>query len=201
MPLSSSARRLSLWTERLLMLAGAGALLYCAVVVVEAHGATRDAALIAADPATHELEATPSAVEILEKPGLVVGRIEIAKLGITAAIIGGIGDWDLKRGVGHVPGTAMPGGLGTMGLAGHRDTFFRALQDVKPQMEIRVAAADGQYRYIVDSTEVVTPEQVDVIATRERPGLSLITCFPFHYIGAAPKRFIVHAHLVSAAGE
>ncbi len=92
----------------------------------------------------------------------------------------------------------MLGGLGTTALAGHRDTFLRPLRHVALKMEIRAVSGAGSYRYIVDSTEIVNPEQVHVLDIQDRPELVLITCYPFEYVGAAPQRFIVHAHLVSA---
>ncbi|MDQ2834176.1 MAG: class D sortase [Acidobacteriota bacterium] len=107
----------------------------------------------------------------------------------------------LRRGVGHIPGTAVPGGLGTVGLAGHRDSFFRPLRRIAPKMDIRLVDAAGTFHYAVDSTEVVDPERVQVLDTAARPELTLITCFPFDFVGAAPRRFIVHAHLVSAAPD
>jgi sortase A len=107
----------------------------------------------------------------------------------------------LLRGAGHVPGTALPGGLGTVGIAGHRDTFFRPLRQIRPGMQIKVIGAAGAYRYRVDSTEIVDPEEVKVLDIASRPMLTLITCYPFNYIGAAPRRFIVHAHLLSVAPD
>lgn len=88
-----------------------------------------------------------------------------------------------------------------MGLAGHRDTYFRPLRRIAAKMEIQVVDQIGTYHYEVDSTEVVTPEQVEVLEIRQRPELTLITCYPFDFVGAAPKRFIVHAHLLSAAPD
>ncbi len=131
----------------------------------------------------------------------VLGKIEIPELNLSAAILQNYDPDSLRKGVGHIPNTAMPGGLGTVGLAGHRDTFFRPLQRINPHAEIRLLVPGGIYRYSVDSTEIVTPDRVDVLATRMRPELILITCFPFDYIGAAPKRFIVHAHLLSASPD
>ena len=128
----------------------------------------------------------------------VIGQLEVPRLGISVPILSDYQASSLLKGVGHVPGTAMPGGLGTLGLAGHRDTYFRPLRNVKKDMDIRVADADGVYHYSVDSTEVVTPENVEVLDIRNRPELTLVTCYPFYYVGAAPRRFIVHAHLVSA---
>jgi sortase A len=132
------------------------------------------------------------------RKAFVLGRLEIPRIGISVPILSDYEASSLLKGVGHVPGTAMPGGLGTIGLAGHRDTYFRPLRNIQTNMDIRVVNADGVYHYSVDSTEVVTPENVEVLDIRNRPELTLITCYPFYYVGAAPKRFIVHAHLVSA---
>jgi sortase A len=134
---------------------------------------------------------------VVAKSGAVVGRIEIPRLGLSVAVLEGDESTSLLRGLGHVPGTAELGGLGNVGLAGHRDTFLRPLRRITPGMLIEAQNASGVYRYIVDSTEIVWPEAVEVLATRARPELTLITCYPFHYVGAAPKRFVVHAHLVS----
>lgn len=137
----------------------------------------------------------------LSKAGSVIGRLEIPLLHLSVPVTTGVEPESLLRGVGHINGTAMPGGLGTLGLAGHRDTYLRDLRDVAVGMDVRVVDATGVYHYTVDSTEIVTPEKVDVLAIQSRPELTLITCFPFNYIGAAPKRFIVHAHLTSVAPD
>ncbi len=131
----------------------------------------------------------------------VIGRIDIPALALSAPIAADYDADSLRKGVGHIRGTAMPGGLGTVGLAGHRDSFFRPLRKIVPRMDVRLVDKTGTYHYIVDSTEVVTPDKVDVLATGNRPELTLITCFPFDYVGAAPKRFIVHAHLLSASPD
>ncbi len=139
----------------------------------------------------------PRGTPVVHGDGAVIGRLEIPKLGLFVPVLENFDPDTLKRGVGHIPGTAMPGGLGNLGLAGHRDTYFRPLRNVRPGMEIDVVTAEGKYRYQIDSTEIVTPEQVDVLDIRSVPELTLITCYPFEFIGAAPKRFIVHAHLLS----
>ncbi len=131
----------------------------------------------------------------------MLGELRIPKIGLAVPVIEDDGTASLLRGVGHIPGTAMPGGLGTVGLAGHRDTFLRPLARIAPHMEIEVSRGPATYRYIVDSTEIVHPEAVDVLDVQNTPELVLVTCYPFHYIGAAPLRFIVHAHLVSLAPE
>jgi sortase A len=130
-------------------------------------------------------------------PTFVMGRLEIPQIGLSVPIMSDYETSSLLKGVGHVPGTAMPGGLGTLGLAGHRDTYFRPLSRIGKDMDVRVVDKSGTYHYQVDSTEIVKPSQVSVLDIRDRPGMTLITCYPFHYIGAAPLRFIVHAHLLS----
>ncbi len=137
----------------------------------------------------------------IRHPGDVIGRLEIPILGLAVPITAGIETTSLLRGVGHIDGTAYPGGLGTLGLAGHRDTYFRPLRRIQSGMDIRVTDGSGTYHYAVDSTEIVAPEQVDVLAIRSRPELTLVTCYPFDYVGAAPMRFIVHAHLLSASPD
>jgi len=131
----------------------------------------------------------------------VIGRLEIPALSLSVPVMENYDPSSLLAGVGHIKGTAQPGGLGNMGLAGHRDTYFRPLERISRNMEIRVVDSDGLFRYAVDDTEVVTPDKVEVLDIRKKPELTLITCFPFHFIGAAPKRFIVHAHLVSLSAE
>ena len=134
-------------------------------------------------------------------PDAPLGELRIPALGLAVPVLRDDGHTNLLRGVGHIPGTAMPGGLGTAGFAGHRDTFLRPLAGIRRRMEIDVSRGPASYRYQVDRTEVVRPEQVSVLDTQSTPGLVLVTCYPFHYIGAAPFRFIVYAHLVSLAPD
>ena len=127
----------------------------------------------------------------------VIGRLSIHALGISVPVTAGVESESLLRGVGHVEGTAFPGGLGTVALAGHRDTYLRPLEHIAQKMDIEVTDRSGTYHYQVKSWEIVAPEDVDVLSIRDNPELVLITCYPFHYVGAAPKRFVVHAQLVS----
>lgn len=133
--------------------------------------------------------------------GKVMGRLEIPGLKLKVPILSNYDPDSLKRGVGHIPGTAVPGGLGTVGLAGHRDMFLRPLRDIRKGMDVRLVGESGTYHYAVDSTEIVKPSEVRVLDIGERPELTLITCYPFYYVGSAPMRFIVHAHLVSALAD
>jgi sortase A len=129
--------------------------------------------------------------------GSVMGRLEISAIGLKVPIVEGFDPDALRAGVGHIAGTALPGGLGNMALAGHRDTFFRPLRNIQRGMKMSVFAADGRFDYVVDSTSIVKPEDVSVLAIHEEPELTLVTCYPFEYVGSAPNRFIVRAHLAS----
>jgi sortase A len=133
--------------------------------------------------------------------GSLIGRVDIPRLHLSVPVLEDDTAKTLLRGLGHIPGTAELGGLGTVGLAGHRDTFLKPLRGITPGMEIRAIGAAGEYHYVVDSTEIVLPQAVSVLDIHARPELTLITCYPFNYVGAAPKRFVVHAHLVSASPD
>lgn len=129
--------------------------------------------------------------------GTVIGTFAIPGLKLKVPIVEGLTKNDLLRGAGHVPGSATAGGLGNMAIAAHRDTYFRPLRRLTAGMDLLVTSAEGTYTYTIDNTEIVTPEQVNVLEIGSVPQVTLITCYPFDYIGAAPKRFIVHAHLAS----
>jgi sortase A len=129
--------------------------------------------------------------------GSLLGRIEIISIGLTAMIQEGTDDRTLERAVGHIAGTALPGQHGNVALAGHRDTFFRGLRNIRQNDEIRLTTLSGTCRYRVDSTKVVDPDQTEVLDDDENDILTLVTCYPFNFIGAAPRRFIVRAHRIS----
>ncbi len=140
---------------------------------------------------------SPAAGETVAGPGAIIGRMVVPAVNLSVPVFENYDNDTLKRGVGHVPGTALPGGLGNAGFAGHRDTFLRPVRNIKKGMEIDLITPEGKYRYQVDTMEIVMPDQVEVLDIRSQPELTLITCYPFDFIGAAPKRFIVHAHLLS----
>lgn len=123
-----------------------------------------------------------------------VGRIEISAIGVAAMILEGTDDVTLRRAVGHIPGTALPGQKGNVAIAGHRDTYFRGLRNIHKNTEITLTTLKGSYRYRVDSTEVVDPHDAEVLYESDDATLTLITCYPFNFIGSAPRRFIVRAH-------
>jgi sortase A len=129
--------------------------------------------------------------------GAVVGRVEIPRVGVSAVVREGDDVKTLRRAVGHIPGTALPGEIGNAALAGHRDTFFRGLRDVRTGDHILLTTPGGSARYVVKSTNVVDPSDVSVLAPTRRSTLTLVTCYPFNYIGAAPRRFIVRAEIAN----
>lgn len=126
----------------------------------------------------------------------VIGRLSIPRLHLSAMVHEGIGRKTLQLAVGHIPATVLPGQTGNVGLAGHRDTFFRGLKDLKTHDEIRFSTVRGDFQYEVESVIVVEPDNVGSLAPSSENVLTLVTCFPFSYIGNAPKRFIVRARQV-----
>jgi sortase A len=132
-------------------------------------------------------------------PQSVIGRLEIPRLNLAVMVREGADESTLSRAVGHIPGTALPGNVGNVGLAGHRDTFFRALRNIQADDTIEMQTTAGTYRYVVKSTRIVTPRDVSVLEASGGETLTLVTCYPFYYVGSAPKRFIVHAALLRDA--
>jgi sortase A len=125
-----------------------------------------------------------------------LARLKIPSVGLSAIVLEGSDEISLLRGVGHIEGTSRPGEAGNVGLAGHRDSFFRGLSRIGRRTEIDLTTPDGRdLRYTVESTDIVEPERVDVLAPTEFPTLTLVTCYPFNYFGSAPLRYVVRATL------
>jgi sortase A len=127
------------------------------------------------------------------REGAVLGRLTIPRLGLSVIVVEGVEARDLEKAAGHIPGTALPGETGNVGIAAHRDTFFRPLRAIRPNDSITLSTVAGSYRYRVVSTEVVSPSDIHVLDPTAQDALTLVTCFPFNYIGAAQRRFIVRA--------
>jgi sortase A len=128
--------------------------------------------------------------------GTLVGRIEIPRLDVSAIVLEGVGNRTLRRGVGHIPETSLPQEGGNVGLAGHRDSFFRELKDVRKNDTIRLKTLAGTYEYRVEWIRIVQPEDTEVLDDGGAPALTLVTCYPFYYLGSAPERFIVRARRI-----
>lgn len=125
-----------------------------------------------------------------------IGRIEIDRVHLSAIVAEGTADRTLRRAVGHVPSTPLPGDDGNVVLAGHRDSFFRPLRSVEEGDRIRLTTPEEEMEYEITSIEVVGAEDVDVMWPTKERTLTLITCYPFHYIGPAPDRYVVRARQV-----
>jgi len=127
----------------------------------------------------------------------LIGRMEIPRLSLSTVVAEGIDKRTLRRAVGHIPGTALPGQRGNVGIAGHRDTFFRSLKDIHVHDIIVLTTLWGEYRYRVVSSRVVSPNEVAVLHPTNNEVLTLVTCYPFYFVGPAPDRFLVRAERVS----
>ena len=128
--------------------------------------------------------------------GDVIGEIQVPRLRLNAMVVQGDSPANLKRAVGHLTKSALPGEWGNVALAGHRDTFFRPLRDIRPGDEIRFKTRERSFEYRVESIEVVAPTDIRVLQSSTGHDLTLLTCFPIYYIGPAPKRLVVRAREV-----
>jgi sortase A len=141
----------------------------------------------------------PDAVPLRPMPDRsLIGRLLIPRLGVRAMVHEGIDEATLRHAVGHVPETVRPGVPGNVGLAAHRDTFFRSLKHIRKRDKIFLETWRGTYEYEVEELEIVGPRDVQVLAPSREPVLTLVTCYPFYYVGHAPRRFVVRARQISA---
>jgi sortase A len=129
------------------------------------------------------------------KKGSPLAVLRLEKFNVRVPVFAGTDDWTLNRGAGWILGTTRPGEAGNIGIAGHRDSFFRVLKDVHNGDAIELTSATGTATYTVSKVEIVDPDDVSVLQPREAPSLTLVTCYPFYFVGPAPRRFIVHAAL------
>jgi sortase A len=123
----------------------------------------------------------------------VIGELQVPRLGLQAIVVQGESRANLRRAVAHISNSALPGERGNVALAGHRDTFFRPLRDIRLGDEIRFTTRERDFEYRVESIEVVAPTNLSVLESSAGHDLTLLTCFPFHYVGPAPKRLVVRA--------
>lgn len=154
---------------------------------VAQHQAAPDSPLLA--PARSLLAADPR----------IVGQLEIPRIGLDVMVREGIDDGTLRKAAGHVPSTGLPGQRGDFMVIGHRDTFFRPLRAIESGDVVRMRTPRGQFRYHIDSVVVVDLEGLRVIQSTAHEGITLITCFPFDYLGPAPRRLVARGSLAEAA--
>jgi sortase A len=193
-------RRILRWTRRALFAVGISVLFYCAYVLADStafqrlQGSQLERLLTVRRESNGEVPIVPRPWPPMVAGGLI-GRIEIPRLGVSTVVIEGTSTTTLRRAVGHIEGTALPGQPGNVGLSGHRDTFFRPLRNIRENDIITLTTLVGAHRYRVVSTQIVLPDNVAVLAPEESEVLTLVTCYPFYFVGPAPYRFIVRAKM------
>jgi sortase A len=194
-PLGVSARtyRIVRWSRRLLVLTGMVLLGYVGLTLLNARRYQESAkhsleTQVEVLPDTNSIAFRPPA-----KQGDVLGRIDIPRLGMSFAVLQGTNSRTLRLGAGHIEGTPLPGDPGNSGIAGHRDTFFRELRNIRQNDEIQLQTLTGLLHYEVDWVKVVNPDDVSVLAPSSGSALTLVTCYPFYFLGSASQRFVVHA--------
>lgn len=195
-------RRALVWIQRLLFAGAAALFAYCGFVMVDAFLFQRaenlrlEQLLVERRAAGGALPAPRNTSAKPQQPpvdGSLIGRIQVARLGLSAIVIEGTTRATLRRAVGHIAGTSLPGQTGNTGLAGHRDSLFRPLRNIRRGDLITLTTESGEFRYRVLSTIIVKPDDVGVLVPDHNEILTLVTCYPFAFVGSAPDRFIVRA--------
>jgi sortase A len=123
--------------------------------------------------------------------------LRVDKIRLIVPVFNGTDDLTLNRGVGRIIGTAAVGAPGNLGIAGHRDGFFRGLKDLNVGDTVQLETEKGAQIYAIDWVKIVTPDDVSVLKSTGAPSLTLVTCYPFYFIGSAPQRYVVHASLTN----
>jgi sortase A len=185
------------WLERGLLAAGLALAAWCAAVLVEA----RFHKALPVPPAAVSAALPGEAADSSARPhpavdaGSWVARLDAPSVNLSAVVLEGTDDGTLSRGAGHIEDTPFPGEAGNVGIAGHRDTTFRPVRNLHVGDPLVVTTSNRVYRYRISHTAIVGPEDVYVLDPADHPTLTLVTCYPFEYIGHAPRRFIVSADL------
>jgi sortase A len=197
----TSRRGWLVWIERMLLCLGVATATWCATAWLETQYTQRlavPASLIArglpGDSGSPSPIGTSGRVRV--ELGTVVARLDAPAVKLSTAVLEGSDDAILNRGAGHIEDTALPGEPGNIGIAGHRDTIFRPVRRMRIGDDLRLSTSDHVYRYRISKTLIVGPDDVYVLNPTRQPTLTLVTCYPFDFIGHAPKRFIVQAALI-----
>jgi LPXTG-site transpeptidase (sortase) family protein len=188
------------WVERGLLVVGLAGLTWCSLVWLQATAYQRNQRdalerTLMTEPSRQDLPLTSDRQTLAA--GSLIGSLEIPRLRVSAMVAEGDDDSTLRIAIGHLPDTPLPWEDGNSALAAHRDTFFRPLRDIRIGDELRLTTAHEELRYRVRETLVVGPEDVRVLDSTDSPSLTLITCYPFNYVGHAPRRFIVRAEAIA----
>jgi sortase A len=197
------------WLRRLFLIVGTVLLAFVGLSLAEGQifqtyrswQLDRATVVIAANkvlPAVPSTTSLPAIAPASPQPetGSSLGRLEISRLGISVIVLEGIDESILRHAAGHIPGTALPGESGNAAIAGHRDTFFRALRNIRQDDVVTLTTTASIVHYQVDSISIVSPEESAVLNDSGGSLLTLVTCYPFYFVGPAPQRFIVRAHRI-----
>jgi sortase A len=202
------------WFERGFLIIGVALGIWCALVLVEARRvahmpvpeptaatASTDKAPLPGTPdaPAKPVQPTPPVQPVPPATGAWVAKLDAPSVHLSATVLEGSDDGTLARGAGHIEYTPLPGQSGNIGIAGHRDTTFRAVRHLRPGDALELTTADRVYRYVISKTFVVEPEDVYVLDPGDQPMMTLVTCYPFEFIGHAPHRYIIQAVLVGEA--
>jgi sortase A len=180
------------WLERLLLVAGVVCLGWTGATWLDVYRFQREQSRVLEDQYSAVHAAMAPARNTIDPSG-PIGRLDIPRLDVSVVVMPGDDGVTLNKAVGHLPDTPLPWNGGNTALAGHRDTFFRPLERLNSGDEIVFDTLRGRFRYRVRRTVVVEPEDLWVLAPSASPTLTLITCYPFTFVGPAPKRFVVQA--------
>jgi sortase A len=183
------------WSQRLLLGGAFLALSYCCFVMLDSwtfqRGELREFdRILSVGPPAVLRDSSPPVADAL------IGRIEVRRLGLSAMVVEGTTTLALRRAAGHITSTGMPGAPGNVAIAAHRDTFFRPLRNIHKNDIITLTTVGAEYRYRVVSTKVVDPGDVSVLNPSDDEILTLVTCYPFFFVGSAPERFVVRAERI-----
>jgi sortase A len=190
-------------TSNFLAVAGLLALAFCAIVLMRANLYQSEATRRFTGeppPTVPKVYTTPqpnTTAPLMPARGSAIALLAIPRLELSTVVVEGADEPELKLAPGHIRGTSMPGKGGNVAVAGHRDTFFRPLRLIRMNDTITVKTHEREFQYRVVSMEIVSPEDVRVLNPVGHDTLTLITCYPFYFVGSAPSRFIVHADCVN----
>lgn len=216
-------RKLCVWIERVFFICGVALLAIYGAVRIEGTLTSRaavkafdaDSTAIVAGPDISEGPSSPEVDFTLwgdhraqayqqsfaEQSGVPLGVLRISKIHLEVPVFDGTDDLTLNHAIGRIAGTSRPGERGNIGIAGHRDGFFRGLKDIAIGDTIELKTPKGIDMYAVEQINIVSPNDVTPLRPRSVPSLTLVTCFPFYFIGSAPKRYIVTSSLIRETGS
>ena len=189
------------WIERGLLAVGLCLGVWSAVMIIEARRVA-DMPVPDAPAATGAVPlAEPAEPFVPPAAGSWVAKLDAPSVRLSATVLEGTDDATLDRGAGHIEDTPFPGQPGNVGIAGHRDTTFRPVQHLRTGDPLELTTRDGVYRYLITKTFIVDPKDVWVLDPGDQPMVTLVTCYPFTYIGNAPRRYIIQAVLIDQAAR